>query len=104
MVMTADGDSFTQRDLVSDVPGLAELLDPVVKNPWGIAFGPVATPTPLWVNNKFAPTRPGDPAVQRGDQRPTVPVQKIALEVARRRRSAWSSTRRRTSRSPRPAC
>jgi hypothetical protein len=26
---------YTERDLVSDVPGAAELLDPLLVNPWG---------------------------------------------------------------------
>ena len=46
------GDGFRQVNLVSDLPGLAQLLDPAVKNPWGIAMGPT---TPLWVNNNFNP-------------------------------------------------
>jgi uncharacterized protein (TIGR03118 family) len=46
---------FRQVNLVSDIPGLATLTDPDVKNPWGIAFGPKKTPTPLWVNNQFNP-------------------------------------------------
>src|SRR4051794_8695584 len=44
--------AFKQVNLVSDLPGRARLLDPEVKNPWGIAFGPS---TPLWVNNNFNP-------------------------------------------------
>jgi uncharacterized protein (TIGR03118 family) len=49
---TAGQDAFRQVDLVSDLPGRAQLLDRDVKNPWGIALG--AT-TPLWVNNNFNP-------------------------------------------------
>src|SRR3954453_253570 len=37
---------YTQRDLVSDVPGSAELADPSLVNAWGLAFGPT---TPAWV-------------------------------------------------------
>lgn len=37
---------------MSDLPGVAPLRDPEVKNPWGIALGP---DTPLWVNNNFNP-------------------------------------------------
>lgn len=47
-----DDDAFEQVNLVSDLPGLAELTDENVKNPWGIAFGPA---TPLWVANQFNP-------------------------------------------------
>ena len=45
-------DGFRQVNLVSDLPGLAQVFDPAVKNPWGIAMGPT---TPLWVNNNFNP-------------------------------------------------
>jgi uncharacterized protein (TIGR03118 family) len=51
----SDTRMFRQVNLVSDIPGLAMLTDPDVKNPWGIAFGPKKTPTPLWVNNQFNP-------------------------------------------------
>jgi len=47
--------AFKQVNLVSDIPGRARLLDKEVKNPWGIAFGPRSSPTPLWVNNNFNP-------------------------------------------------
>src|SRR3954447_18257298 len=44
-----DEDSaFRQVNLVSDIPGLAELDNAQLKNPWGIAFGDT---TPLWVNS-----------------------------------------------------
>jgi uncharacterized protein (TIGR03118 family) len=38
--------AFRQRDLVSDIPGRAQLTDPDLVNPWGLAAGPN---TPLWV-------------------------------------------------------
>src|SRR3954447_9082588 len=47
--------AFKQVNLVSDIKGRAQLLDKEVKNPWGIAFGPKSSPTPLWVNNNFNP-------------------------------------------------
>ncbi len=72
---------FTQRDLVSDIPGRAELLDPVVKNPWGIAFGPVATPTPLWVNNQFSPDPAKAITLYRGATSPADAIVKVPLEV-----------------------
>jgi uncharacterized protein (TIGR03118 family) len=37
---------YEQRNLVSDVPGQAELLDPNLVNAWGLAFGPTS---PAWV-------------------------------------------------------
>lgn len=77
----SDDGAFTQRNLVSDVPGLAELDDPDVKNPWGIAFGPVATPTPLWVNNNFAPDPTQAIQLYAGATGPNVPIQKVGLHV-----------------------
>ena len=46
----ADGlpDSFTQTNLVSDIPGLAATTDPQLVNPWGVSFGPA---TPFWVSD-----------------------------------------------------
>ncbi|MDX6545787.1 MAG: hypothetical protein QOG02_1561 [Gaiellales bacterium] len=37
---------FRQINLVSDIPGKAQLTDPNLVNPWGLAAGPT---TPLWV-------------------------------------------------------
>jgi uncharacterized protein (TIGR03118 family) len=38
-------DSFTQTNLVSDVPGLAANTDPNLKNPWGVSF---SATSPFW--------------------------------------------------------
>jgi uncharacterized protein (TIGR03118 family) len=45
--------AFRQVNLISDIPGMAKLTDPDVRNPWGIAFGET---TPLWVANQFSPS------------------------------------------------
>jgi uncharacterized protein (TIGR03118 family) len=37
---------YHQTNLVSDLPGLAQLTDPDLVNPWGLAAGPT---TPAWV-------------------------------------------------------
>src|SRR4051812_3899228 len=37
---------YLQINLVSDIPGVAQLTDPNLVNPWGLAAGPT---TPLWV-------------------------------------------------------
>jgi uncharacterized protein (TIGR03118 family) len=52
-----EGDSHHQRgdlrlnqvNLASDIPGMAPLTDPDLKNPWGISFSPTS---PLWVSNQ----------------------------------------------------
>jgi hypothetical protein len=78
---------FRQVNLVSDLSGRAQLRDPDVKNPRGIAFGPA---TPLWVSNNFNPAsaNPKSPADFRteitvysganGKQK----ITKVPLEVA----------------------
>jgi uncharacterized protein (TIGR03118 family) len=40
--------SFGQANLVSDLPGVARLLDPDLVNPWGMAFSPTS---PIWVSD-----------------------------------------------------
>jgi uncharacterized protein (TIGR03118 family) len=39
-------DGYAQRNLVSDVPGAADVTDANLVNAWGLAFGPT---TPAWV-------------------------------------------------------
>jgi uncharacterized protein (TIGR03118 family) len=43
--------AFTQRNLVSDIPGVARITDPHLVNPWGLAAGPA---TPLWAADNGA--------------------------------------------------
>jgi uncharacterized protein (TIGR03118 family) len=45
------GQFFTQTNLASDIPGLAAHLDPKLKNPWGMSFGPT---TPIWVSDNMS--------------------------------------------------
>jgi uncharacterized protein (TIGR03118 family) len=42
---------YRQTNLVSNIPGLADLTDPNLQNPWGMAAGPS---TPLWVADNGA--------------------------------------------------
>jgi uncharacterized protein (TIGR03118 family) len=42
---------YRQINLVSDIPGLAQLTDPNLLNPWGMAAGPN---TPVWVSDNGA--------------------------------------------------
>src|SRR6516164_5499062 len=41
--------SFLQTNLVSDIPGLAAITDPKLKNPWGVSF---SAASPIWVSNQ----------------------------------------------------
>ena len=47
------GDAFSQTNLVSDIPGLAAVTDPNLKNPWGISF---SATSPFWVSNQGSST------------------------------------------------
>jgi uncharacterized protein (TIGR03118 family) len=42
-------DSFTQTNLVSDVPGMAANTDPNLKNPWGVSF---SATSPFWTSDQ----------------------------------------------------
>jgi uncharacterized protein (TIGR03118 family) len=45
----ADGaNSFTQTNLVSDIPGMAKTTDPDLVNPWGVSFSDAS---PFWVSD-----------------------------------------------------
>jgi uncharacterized protein (TIGR03118 family) len=46
---------FKQTNLVSDIPGLAAVPDPNLKNPWGVSF---AHGTPIWISNQVTNTAP----------------------------------------------
>ncbi len=46
-------DSFSQTNLVSDIPGLAAVTDPNLKNPWGVSF---SATSPFWVSNQATST------------------------------------------------
>ena len=40
---------YLQTNLVSDVPGLAQITDSSLVNPWGVSFSPTS---PFWVSNQ----------------------------------------------------
>lgn len=46
-------DTFTQTNLVSDVPGDAFHTDADLKNPWGVSFAPTS---PFWISNQASGT------------------------------------------------
>lgn len=49
----APGSAYRQTNLISDVPGLAPVLDPLLVNPWGIS---VRGTSPFWVANNGTST------------------------------------------------
>jgi uncharacterized protein (TIGR03118 family) len=44
----APGSAYRQTNLISDVPGLSPVLDPLLVNPWGIS---ASSSSPFWVAN-----------------------------------------------------
>jgi uncharacterized protein (TIGR03118 family) len=44
---------YAQTNLVSDIPGLAQITDPNLKNPWGMSFAPTS---PFWTSNQATGT------------------------------------------------
>jgi uncharacterized protein (TIGR03118 family) len=51
---TASAAGYAQTDLVSDVSGLATILDPELKNPWGASFIGAPTLSPFWISDNGA--------------------------------------------------
>lgn len=45
----SSANTFTQTNLVSDVPGLAAVTDPNLINPWGVSFAPTS---PFWISDQ----------------------------------------------------
>jgi uncharacterized protein (TIGR03118 family) len=68
------GNAYRQTNLVSDVPGLAQLTDPDLVNPWGLAAGPT---TPAWVANNGTGKATIYPGFVNGS-----PIQKAGLVVS----------------------
>src|SRR3974377_2360658 len=51
----AEAQGFRQVDLVSDIPGLALLTDPILQNPWGVSFNPPSgggIGSPFWISDQ----------------------------------------------------
>jgi uncharacterized protein (TIGR03118 family) len=48
---TALAGTYTQNNLVSDLPGMAAVTDPNLRNPWGISF---SASSPLWISDQAA--------------------------------------------------
>src|SRR5690242_20650278 len=53
IVNIAPGSAYRQTNLISDVPGLAPVLDPLLVNPWGLTFRGTS---PFWVANNGTST------------------------------------------------
>src|SRR5215467_15696294 len=49
----AGANHYTQHNLVSDIPGVADQTDPNLVNPWGLSSSPTS---PLWVSTNHSGT------------------------------------------------
>ena len=49
---------YLQHNLVSDLPGVADHLDPKLVNPWGLA---ASSTSPFWVVNNHSGVAPSPP-------------------------------------------
>jgi uncharacterized protein (TIGR03118 family) len=49
----APGSAYRQTNLISDIPGLAPVLDPLLVNPWGLSM---TSSSPFWVANNGTST------------------------------------------------
>ena len=49
----APGSAYRQTNLLSDIPGLAPVLDPLLVNPWGISL---TASSPFWISNNGTST------------------------------------------------
>ena len=63
----APGSAYRQTNLITDVPGLAPVLDPLLVNPWGLSLN---ASSPFWVANNGTSTT----QLIRGDTPSTGPI------------------------------
>src|SRR6202023_3231068 len=49
LVLSSSPTPYLQTNLVSDIPGLAQLQDSSLVNPWGVSF---SSTSPFWVSNQ----------------------------------------------------
>src|SRR6266404_4088802 len=68
------GASFVQRNLVSDIPGLADQTDPNLVNPWGMA---ASATSPLWISDNHS----GAATVYNGSGQPFPPASPLVVQI-----------------------
>src|SRR5258706_10919563 len=65
---------YTQHNLVSDIPGVADQTDPNLVNPWGISM---SSTSPFWISNNHA----GVAAVYDGQGQPTPAASPLIVRI-----------------------
>jgi uncharacterized protein (TIGR03118 family) len=53
IVVIPPGSAYRQTNFISDIPGLAPILDPLLVNPWGIS---ATASSPFWISNNGTST------------------------------------------------
>jgi uncharacterized protein (TIGR03118 family) len=67
IIVIPPGSAYRQTNFISDIPGLAPVLDPLLVNPWGIS---ATASSPFWIANNGTSTT----QLIRGDQPAGAPV------------------------------
>lgn len=67
IIVIPPGSAYRQTNFISDIPGLAPVLDPLLVNPWGIT---ATASSPFWISNNGTSTT----QLIRGDQPAGTPV------------------------------
>src|SRR6185436_14823976 len=67
IIVIPPGSAYRQTNFISDIPGLAPVLDPLLVNPWGIT---ATASSPFWIANNATSTT----QLIRGDQPRVAPV------------------------------
>jgi uncharacterized protein (TIGR03118 family) len=70
----AGANRYTQHNLVSDIPGIADQTDPNLVNPWGISM---SSTSPFWISNNHA----GVAAVYNGQGQPTPAASPLIVRI-----------------------
>jgi uncharacterized protein (TIGR03118 family) len=70
----AGANHYTQHNLVSDIPGIADQTDPNLVNPWGISM---SSTSPFWISNNHT----GVAAVYNGQGQPTPAASPLVVRI-----------------------
>ena len=70
----AGANHYTQHNLVSDIPGVADQTDPNLVNPWGISMSPTS---PFWISNNHA----GNTTVYNGQGQSTPAANPLVVRI-----------------------
>jgi len=70
----AAANPYTQHNLVSDIPGVADQTDPNLVNPWGIS---ISSTSPFWISNNHS----GNSTVYNGQGQPVPAASPLIVTI-----------------------